>query len=86
MYSICIKFKPELNWRPQCRQFETEDECHAYVNEAFDKWKVHHVCVFKDGLFLRCFYMSPRQCAAIREAVYKMHYNQRRLYGNYINR
>lgn len=83
MYSICIKFKPETNWRPYCRQFSTENECCDFVNEAFDKWRVQHVSVFKDGQFLNCFWLSPRLTADLCNLADKMRYNERRLYGNY---
>lgn len=69
-----------------CRQFDTMDDCCNYINDAFDKWPVRHVSVFKDGLFLTCYWMSPRQCAAIHAAVQKIQHNERKLYGNYINR
>ena len=83
MYSICIKFKPELNWRPYCRQFNTEDECHDFVNDAFKKWNIQHVSVFKDGQFLNCFWISPAIMAGLRALSDKMRRDERRLYGNY---
>ena len=83
MYSICIKFKPELNWRPLCRKFETKDACIDYINEAFEKWDVQHVSVFLDGQFLKCFWFSPKQRAEIHNAVMMMRHNKYKLYGNY---
>jgi len=83
MWSICIKFKPITGWRPLVRQFETEDACKGFINDAFDKWKVQHVSVFKDNLFMTCYWMSPRTCAAIRASVENMRRSKQRLYGNY---
>lgn len=83
MYSICIKFKDQLGWRPMCRQFEDENSCHSFVNEAFDKWPVKHVSVFLDGKFITCFFMSPRLCGAIRASVEALRRKNQRLYGNY---
>lgn len=68
------------------RQFDNEQNCQDFVNEAFDKWQVSHVCVFLDGKFLNCFYMSPRQCANVRSAVMKIRQSKQRLYGNYLIR
>lgn len=86
MYSICIKFKPELNWRPYCRQFESGDDCYDFINDAFDKWKVQHISVFKDGKFINCFWLSPKLMAGFRNLYEKMRHDEQRLYGNYINR
>ena len=83
MFSICIKFKPELNWRAYCRQFPTEEECYDFVNEAFAKWKVQHISVFKDGAFLNCFWISPKIMQDICALGDKIRRDERRLYGNY---
>lgn len=83
MFSICVKFKPDVNWRPYCRQFETIEEVKEAVQSAFDKWPVKHACVFSDGVFLQCYFMSPKLCAGIRHAVQDMRHNRQKLYGNY---
>lgn len=72
MYSICIKFKEQLNWRPMCRQFESENACHDFVNEAFDRWPVKHISVFKNGTFLTCFRVSPRLLDSMRALAERM--------------
>lgn len=86
MYSICIKFKDELNWRPLCRQFEDADQTIDFINDAFDKWHVKHCSVFIDGVFKTCYRWSPRTIAKMNAAVQKMRSYNRSLYGNYINR
>lgn len=83
MYSICIKFKEQLNWRPMCRQFESENACHDFVNEAFDRWPVKHVSVFVNGAFCNCFKMSPKRCAEIRASLEKLNSSRTRLFSRY---
>lgn len=73
MYSICIKFKPEVGWRPMCRKFPNLEAAEEAIDEAFKKWDVHHVSVFDDGVFLRCFWYAPWKVRAARQwAVSKM--------------
>lgn len=59
MYSICIKFKQESGWRPQCRQAATVDEIMDLIGQAFEKWPVKHVSLFDNGVYCRTFFMPP---------------------------
>lgn len=68
MYSICIKFKPESNWRPNFRQFESLQGAYNAICEAFDKWPVHHASLFNNGVFERCYWRNPEETAAARNA------------------
>lgn len=85
MYSICIKFKPELNWRPYCRQFAELDAAKAAIDEAFGKWKVHHACIFKDGVFMNCYWFSPSLTASLVRSAENLRQKRYKLYGNYSN-
>lgn len=67
MYSICVKFKPELNWRPYCRQFTSLEAAEAAIDEAFKKWEVHHASMFENGVFLRCFWYAPWKVRAAHQ-------------------
>ena len=86
MYSICIKFKPELNWRPYCRQFDDLNKALDDIDGAFKKWEVHHACIFRDGKFLQCYWLSPSLTASLVRAADYQREQRRKLYGNYINR
>lgn len=81
MYSICIKFKAFLNWRPMCRQFETLPEMIAFINDAFDKWPVLHCSVFLNGRFLNCYWLSPAQRDA-RAKIALSYWRGRHMSGN----
>lgn len=66
MYSLCIKFKDDLGWRPMCRQAHDCNEAMHLTQEAFDKWPVKHVSLFFDGSYLRTFFWPPYSTAAAR--------------------
>ena len=83
MYSICIKFKDKYNWRPMCRQFESENACHDFVNEAFDRWPVKHISVFLNGDFITCFKVSPKLLAGLRALADEMNSSRTRLFSRY---
>lgn len=83
MYSVCVKFKPVTNWRPCCRQFETESECKSFVDAAFEQWKVHHVSVFVDGRFCKCFWLAPKLVAAVRAMAEEFRKNPNKTFDSY---
>lgn len=85
MFSICIKFKPESNWRPLCRRFDDIDDCKRFIDDAFKKWKVDHCSVFCDGVFMTCYWLSPSLTAALRESAQKLREKRLHLYANFVN-
>ena len=55
-----------------CRQFESEDACHTFVNDAFSRYPVKHVSVFKNGVFITCFRVSPKLLGSMRALAERM--------------
>lgn len=86
MYSICIKFKKESNWRPNVRQFSDFQEVIDYLNEKWEVWPVSHAFVFEDGRFKQKYMFSPAACERMHENWERFKANKRRLYGNFVNR
>lgn len=69
MYTCCVKFDSTLGWRPMCRQAETLEDLMAKIDDAYDLGHVHHVSIFADGNFLRCYWTRPTAyAAAVRAA------------------
>lgn len=85
MYSVCIKFKPESNWRANVRQFSDFQEVEDYLNEKWPLWPVSHAFVFRDGAFVTKYLFSPEACARMAEGWQRHKEAQRRMYGNYRN-
>lgn len=85
MFSVCIKFKPESNWRANVRQFSDFQECLDYLNEKWPQWPVSHAFVFEDGRFRQKYLFSPAACERMCENWQRYKESQRRLYGNYRN-
>lgn len=85
MFSICVKFKEELNWRPYCRQFDSLDAAKAALDDAFKKWSVHHASIFEDGVFLNCYWFSPSLTASLRRSAENLRQKRYQLYGNFKN-
>lgn len=66
MWSTCIKFEERTGWKPYCRKAATLDEILKIVDDAFDKWDVHHASIFADGKFIRCYFMAPYKIKVAR--------------------
>ena len=86
MYSVCIKFKPESNWRANVRQFSDFQEVENYLNEKWPIWPVSHAFVFEDGRFMQKYLFSPAACERMHDNWERFKERQRRMYGNYVNR
>ena len=69
-----------------CRQFSNAEDTMAFIEKAFDDWKVKHVSVFEDGVFHTCYKINPRIVRGLVALAQKMRQQKYGLYGNYKNR
>lgn len=85
MFSVCIKFKPETNWRANVRQFSDFQEVLDYLNEKWTLWPISHAFIFEDGQFRQKYLFSPAACERMHESWERQKQRSRRQYGVYDN-
>lgn len=76
MWSVCIKFRPETNWRPIVRQFGDSIEATRFIDECFIKWDVRVGILFFAGNWVRNYFIAPSNQAEARRKA------RLRLFGN----
>lgn len=66
MWSVCVKFKPDLNWRPIVRQFKSSILATKFIDECFVKWPVWKAHLFFQGVHMKYYCHAPSDLAEAR--------------------
>lgn len=61
MFSLCIKFTIESNWRSHVRKFGSFAECVDYINDHWHGWPCDVAYIFQDGKLRAGYYCAPKE-------------------------